>query len=99
MRLVKKIIALSALALVAALMLTRTPSPEAGPASPLPKTAFAPARADLAETVFAMVLENARERGLSLSQPVTLCEACVAAHVGLPEERMRDRCDKACGLR
>lgn len=99
MRLVKKIIALSTLALVAALILTRAPSPEAGPASPLPRIAVAPARADLAETVFGMVVENARLRGLPLSQPVTLCEACVAAHLGLADESVRDRCDRACGLR
>ena len=74
-------------------------TPAAGPTAPAPRGVQTPARADLAEAVFAMVLENATAQGVTLSQPVTLCEACVAAHVGLPGERVRERCERACGLR
>ena len=74
-------------------------TPSAGPGAPAPRGAQTLARADLAEAVFAMVLENAGENGVRLSQPVTLCEACVAAHIGLAGERVRERCERACGLR
>ena len=95
---VKKIVAAGALALgFAGILFLQTPA--AGPASPPPRGAMAPARADLAEAVFAMVLENAASQGMALSQPVTLCEACVAAHLGLPVEHVRERCERACGLR
>ena len=80
-----------------ALGLLQTPS--AGPGAPAPRAVQTLARADLAEGVFAMVLENAGENGVRLSQPVTLCEACVAAHIGLAGERVRERCERACGLR
>ena len=95
---VKKIVA-AGLVLMALLAAANLDTPSAGPASPAPRGAQRPARADLAEAVFAMVLENAADQGVRLSQPVTLCEACVAAHVGLPGERVRERCERACGLR
>ncbi|KHK02996.1 hypothetical protein [Desulfovibrio sp. TomC] len=95
---VKKIVVAGVLVLgVLAVIFLQTPA--AGPASPAPRGAMIPARADLAEAVFAMVLENAASQGLALSQPVTLCEACVAAHLGLPGEGVRERCERACGLR
>ena len=95
---VKKIVVTGALALgLLAILFLQTPA--AGPASPAPRGATIPARADLAEAVFAMVLENAASQGMVLSQPVTLCEACVAAHMGLPGEGVRERCERACGLR
>lgn len=96
MRLVKKIMAVATLFLVAALAAGHNDSPSAGPAAPPRIAASTPARADLAEAVFAMVLENA---GLPLSQPVTLCQACVAAHLGLAADALRGQCEKACGLR
>ena len=98
MRLVKTILVVTGLfgLLLLACIQDRT---TASPAAPTAPAAFVPARADLAEAVFAMVLENATAQGVSLSQPVTLCEACVAAHVGLPGERVRERCERACGLR
>lgn len=95
---VKKIIA-AGVVLFGLLAAASLDTPSAGPTSPAPRGVQTPARADLAEAVFAMVLENAATQGMHLSQPVTLCEACVAAHVGLPGERVRDRCDRACGLR
>ena len=95
---VKKIVVAGAFVLgLLAVIFLQTPA--AGPASPAPRGAAVVARADLAEAVFAMVLENASAQGLALSQPVTLCEACVAAHLGLPGEGVRERCDRACGLR
>lgn len=95
---VKKIVAAGCIAL-GLLIAAAIRTPSAGPASPAPRAVQTPARADLAEAVFAMVLENAGDQGVRLSQPVTLCEACVAAHVGLPGERVRERCERACGLR
>ena len=46
----------------------------------------------------AMVLEKAADSGKPLSEPVSLCEACVAAHLGLPDTTVRERCRRACGL-
>lgn len=62
------------------------------------KAPMRPARADLAEAVFTMVLENAERSGLVLAHPVTLCEACVAAHLGRPQAEVRERCTRACSL-
>lgn len=95
---VKKIIAAGCL-VAGLLAVVASRAPSAGPGAPAPRGVQTPARADLAEAVFAMVLENATAQGVSLSQPVTLCEACVAAHVGVPGERVRERCERACGLR
>ena len=95
---VKKIVAAGVFALgILAIFFLQMPA--AGPASPPPRGAMIPARADLAEAVFAMVLENATSQGVVLSQPVTLCEACVAAHAGLAAGQVRERCERACGLR
>ncbi|EHJ48587.1 hypothetical protein DFW101_2583 [Solidesulfovibrio carbinoliphilus subsp. oakridgensis] len=99
MPLVKKILAATVLALLTVLGLSLTSRPQAGPAATGPRPAPAPARADLAEAVFAMVLENARTAGMTLPEPMGLCQACVAAHLGLPGESVRERCDRACGLR
>jgi len=63
---------------------------------PATVSAAAPARADLAEAVYAMVAARAAEAGLP--QPVTLCQACLAAHLGLPNATVRQRCRPACGL-
>jgi hypothetical protein len=95
---VKKIVAATALALLVVLGLSLSSCPQAGPAATGPCPAPAPARADLAEAVFAMVLENARASGMTLPEPPSLCQACVAAHLGLPGESVRERCGKACGL-
>ena len=95
---VKKIVVAGCIA-VGLLALGMLQTPSAGPGAPAPRAAQTPARADLAEAVYAMMLENAGESGVRLSQPVTLCEACVAAHIGLPGERVRERCERACGLR
>ncbi|MHC1791040.1 hypothetical protein [Solidesulfovibrio sp.] len=95
---VKKIVA-AGVVLLGLLAAASLETPSAGPGAPAPRGVRTPARADLAEAVFAMVLENAATQGMQLSQPVTLCEACVAAHVGLPGERVRERCERACGLR
>lgn len=95
---VKKIIVAGCL-VAGLLVVSASRTPSAGPGAPGPRGVQTPARADLAEAVFAMVLENATAQGVALSQPVTLCEACVAAHVGLPGERVRERCERACGLR
>ena len=94
---VKKIVvaSLAATALFALLVLDR---PSAGPAAPAPRGVAAPARADLAEAVFSMVLARAGEEGLSLSQPPSLCQACVAAHLGLDKTDVRERCARACSL-
>ena len=94
---VKKIVAasLAAAALFALFVLDR---PSARPPAPAPRTVVAPARADLAEAVFAMVLARADEAGLSLSQPPSLCQACVAAHLGLARTDVRERCGRACAL-
>jgi hypothetical protein len=99
MRLVKQTIAAIGLLLLAACLIGRDNGPEAGPAPPSPRVAQTLARADLAEAVFAMVLENAAAEGKPLSQPLTLCQACVAAHLGLAAETVRSRCERACGLR
>jgi len=64
---------------------------------PATVSAAAPARADLAEAVYAMVAARAAEAGLP--QPVTLCQACLAAHLDLPDGTVRERCGRACGLR
>jgi hypothetical protein len=90
---VKKIICGATLTLAAVLALAlAAPSP-----APTPDLTPIPARADLAEAVFAMIAARATEAGLP--QPTTLCEACPAAHLDLPAESMRERCRKACGLR
>ena len=94
---VKKII-VAVLGAVAILALFALGRPAAGPAGPARRVAVAPARADLAEAVFAMTLARAAEAGLPLAEPVTLCQACVAAHLGLPGESVRERCGRACGL-
>ena len=79
---VKKIVAAS-LAAVALLALFALDRPSAGPAAPAPRAAIVPARADLAEAVFSMVLARAGEEGASLSQPPSLCQAPkVPASVG-----------------
>jgi hypothetical protein len=78
MRPVKKIIAAAALLTLVALAGGqdggRTASPTGNPLQTVPT----PARADLAEAVLVMMIENAKASGTPLSQPVTLCEACVA---------------------
>jgi len=100
MRLVKKILIGAGLFLLAALAVNQNESPEAGPTAPQPHAGPQfPARADLAEAVYAMVLENAAQAGVPLSQPPSLCQACAAAHLGLPAEVARQQCVRACGLR
>ena len=96
MRLVKTILVVTGLfgLLLLACIQDRT---TASPAAPTPPAAFVPARADLAEAVFAMVVENAQNAGLP--QPATLCQACVAAHLDLPSDTLRSRCERACNLR
>lgn len=96
MRLVKTILVVTGLfgLLLLACIQDRT---TASPVAPTAPAAFVPARADLAEAVFAMVVENAQNAGLP--QPTTLCQACVAAHLGLASETLRNRCQRACGLR
>ena len=99
MNVAKKILCVAALGLAAVLLVNSQPDSQAGPAAPAPVAPRALARADLAETVFTMVLENAADAGMRLSQPPTLCQACVAAHLGQSEGAIRDRCGLACGLR
>jgi len=99
MRRSRKIILGAALALLAALAIGSRSAPQAGPAAPVPAAAQTLARADLAETIFAMVLENAANAGMALSQPPTLCQACVAAHLERAAEVVGSRCERACGLR
>ncbi len=94
---VKKIVAVS-LAVVAILALSALDRPSAGPTAPAPRAVVAPARADLAEAVFTMVLARAGEEGVALSQPPSLCQACVAAHLGLDKTDVRERCARACSL-
>ena len=94
---VKKIVA-AGLAVVAILALFALDRTSAGPAAPAPRAAVAPARADLAEAVFSMVLARAGEEGVCLSQPPSLCQACVAAHLGLAKADVRERCARACAL-
>ena len=96
MRLVKTVLILSGLFIMLLVSFFQAPT-KAGPTAPRPAETFVPARADLAEAVFAMVVENARRAGLP--QPVTLCEACVAAHLGLVADVVRARCERTCGLR
>ncbi len=99
MNVAKRSICVAALGLAAILTIRSGPDSQAGPAVPEPVAPRALARADLAEAVFTMVLENAANAGMRLSQPPTLCQACVAAHLGQPEHTIRDRCGLACGLR
>jgi hypothetical protein len=94
---VKKIVAAS-LAAAALVALFALDGPSAGPAAPAPRGVAAPARADLAEAVFSMVLARAGEEGVCLSQPPSLCQACVAAHLGLDKADVRARCARACAL-
>ena len=99
MSLVKKILMATGLSILALFAVCRYEAPQANPVGPVAQAASRiPARADLAEAVFAMVLENAAASGKPLSQPVTLCEACAAAHLGLPDATVRERCRRACGL-
>jgi hypothetical protein len=95
MRLVKRIIAAAALLTLLAL----AGGQDGGITAGSPQTVPTPARADLAEAVLVMVIENATASGKPLSHPVTLCEACVATHLGLATEVIRQRCEKTCGLR
>ncbi|EFL52498.1 conserved hypothetical protein [Solidesulfovibrio fructosivorans JJ]] len=96
MRLVKTIVLASALLGLLLFVVIQDRS-QGSPALYTRTSDFAPARADLAEAVFAMVVENAKKAGLP--QPATLCQACVAAHLNLPADTMRNRCERACGLR
>jgi len=98
MRAVMKKGIVSSLVLVGILVASHLADAPAGPIGP-PATASvaAPARADLAEAVYAMVAARAAEAGLP--QPVTLCQACLAAHLDLPDGTVRERCGRACGLR
>ena len=91
MRFVKKIIVASGLVVTAFLAIGHGTANI--PTAPVPAI---PARADLAESVLAMIVARADEAGLP--QPVTLCEACAAAHLDLPAETVRNRCRRACGL-
>ena len=93
MRVVKKIILAASLSLAALLALAAG----AGPSGTRPMPTPVPAQADLAEAVFTMLVARACEAGLP--PPTTLCEACSAAHLGLPITVVRERCRKACGLR
>ncbi len=99
MSVVKKILVSAALAALVCLALALAERPAASPAAPGRSVAQTPARADLAEAVFSMVLENAKAGGMSLGEPPSLCQACVAAHLGLPDAVTRDRCTRACALR
>jgi hypothetical protein len=94
MRVVKKIIIGTALSLATVLALAAVAAP---PVTSRPPTPTIPARADLAEAVFTMLLTRAAEAGLP--QPATLCEACTVACLDLPAAVARERCRKACGLR
>lgn len=98
MSVVKKILLSSLFGAILLLLLAQAEHPAATPRAPERFEAATPARADLAEAVYAMVLENARQQGLALGQPPTLCQACVAAHLGLPAAAARERCRRACGL-
>ncbi|HML53284.1 MAG TPA: hypothetical protein PKC79_04265 [Solidesulfovibrio magneticus] len=93
-----KNIVVASLAVAAILALFALDRPSAGPAAPAPRAAVSPARADLAEAVFSMVLARAGEEGVCLSQPPSLCQACVAAHLGLDNADVRSRCARACAL-
>ncbi|MHC1713038.1 MAG: hypothetical protein AB9872_12905 [Solidesulfovibrio sp.] len=99
MRSVKKIIAAAAVLTLVALAGGQDGGITASPTTNPPQTVPTPARADLAEAVLVMVIENAKASGNPLSQPVTLCEACVATHQGVATDTIRQRCEKACGLR
>ncbi|WP_428563110.1 MAG: hypothetical protein ACP59X_23160 [Solidesulfovibrio sp. DCME] len=98
MSVVKKILSGVALAALVFLILASAENPSAGPGAPERSPAAQVARADLAEAVFAMVLENAKAGGLEMSQPPSLCQACLAAHLGLPGAVLRTRCQRACAL-
>ena len=98
MSVVKKILVGAALILLVCLALALAERPAASPAAPRRSVAQAPARADLAEAVFSMVLARAGEEGVCLSQPPSLCQACVAAHLGLDKADVRERCARACAL-
>ena len=96
MRVVRKCL-VTAGVLLAVVLLARISCSSAGPhAQASPAAAQAPARADLAEAVYAMVTARAADAGLP--QPVTLCQACEAAHLGLPDATVHQRCRQACGL-
>lgn len=97
MSLVKKIIIGACLVLAAGWALGRADGSVREPGSAAVAGEFRPARADLAEAVLTMILDRAEEAGME--RPVTLCEACAAANLGLPRETVRGRCAKACGLR
>ena len=98
MRVVKKCVLAAGIFLAVVLSATRPSCSPAEPQSGLARTSGqTPAQADLAEVVYSMVAERAAEAGLP--QPVTLCQACVAAHLGLPDATVRGRCQRACGLR
>ncbi len=99
MSVVKKILAGAALAAVVCLLGTLAEDPAANPGTTGRSAAVVPARDDLAEAVFAMVLENAKKEGMALGEPLGLCQACAAAHLGLPDEVVRERCARACALR
>jgi hypothetical protein len=92
---VKKIIAAAALVTLVALTGGQDGGRTASPTGNVPT----PARADRAEAVLVMMIENAKASGTPLSQPVTLCEACVATHLELATDAIRQRCEQACGLR
>ncbi len=97
MSVVKHILVAACCAAPLAALLVRPAAPVTAPPD-TPRAMSRPARADLAEAVLAMVLENAREHGLPANQPITLCQACLAAHIDLPETVLRQRCTRACGL-
>jgi len=99
MRLVKKIVVAVGLLALVLLAVGQDGGLTARPTTPPPQTVTTPARADLAEAVLVMVIENAAATGKPLSQPVTLCEACVATHQGLAPAAIRQRCERACGLK
>ena len=98
MSVVKKILVGAALVAFICLALAFAEHPAASPVSPGRSVAQTPARADLAEAVFSMVLARAGEEGVCLSQPPSLCQACVAAHLGLVKTDVRERCARACSL-
>jgi hypothetical protein len=97
MALVKKIVLGVCLTLAVAWALGRADGAVAEPATPPVAPVQSPARADLAEAVLTMLVARAAKAGLP--QPLTLCEACAAAHLGLPEVEIRENCARACGLR
>ncbi len=107
MRVVKRIVAMGGILALATLAAGGLSGQATGPDA-APRTAsraapgspaFAPARADVAEAVFTMVMARAADAGLAQTEPLTLCQACVAAHLGLSPDVVRQRCQRACGLR